>query len=344
VDQDDLALIKRCQAGDIEAFEPLVEKYRNRVWRVAYQLVRDREEAWDVAQEAFIRAFQSLGSFRGQSAFYTWLFRIVVNLATDRVRQRAARGRALGGDQVSDSELAASVPDDPAARPDDEAARRQLHTRIAAALDALPPNFRTIIMLSDVEGLSYREIAEVLRIPMGTVMSRLHNARKRLQKLLTPLLIALVMLALGGGPPAGAQQAVHFGARILLATDATADPALHRPAPSGPPDEYLDGIIAKLRTLFRYKQYMMLERYRAEVPLGVKKQWSVPGDRQLEVVPERIMDRAVKIRLRLARGSLTELNAHIQAQSGSPALIGGPRYNDGVLIIVIWAHPKPAPD
>jgi len=95
VGQDDQALIQRCQAGDVAAFEPLVEKYRQRVWRIAYQIVRDREEAWDVSQEAFIRAYQSLASFRGQSAFYTWLFRIVVNLATDRVRQRAARGRAF---------------------------------------------------------------------------------------------------------------------------------------------------------------------------------------------------------------------------------------------------------
>jgi RNA polymerase sigma-70 factor (ECF subfamily) len=347
VDQDDLALITRCRAGDVEAFEPLVEKYRNRVWRLAYQVVRDREEAWDVAQEAFIRAFQSLGAFRGQSAFYTWLFRIVVNLATDRVRQRAARNRALGGEPVSENEVevVATVPDDPAARPDDEAARRQLHDRIAAGLDALPPNFRTIIMLSDVEGLSYREIAEVLDIPLGTVMSRLHNARKRLQKLLKPLLVVLMALWIGiPASPAAAQQAVSFGARVLLASDSAAGPV---PQPGTAReqerrDEHLERIVAKLRMLFRYKEYTMLERYRAEVPVGVMKRWAVPGDRQLEVMPESVVDRAVKIRLRLARGSLTELNANIQAQSGSPALIGGPRFNDGVLIIVIWAHPKPA--
>ena len=98
MDQDDQALIERCRAGDLAAFEPLVEKYRQRVWRLAYHVVRDREEAWDVSQEAFIRAYQSLASFRGQSAFYTWLFRIVVNLATDRVRQRAARRRAFGSE------------------------------------------------------------------------------------------------------------------------------------------------------------------------------------------------------------------------------------------------------
>ncbi len=78
-DIDERALLDRCRAGDVEAFEPLVEKYRQRVWRLAYQVLRDREEAWDCAQDAFVRAFQSLGSFRGQSAFYTWLFRIAMN-------------------------------------------------------------------------------------------------------------------------------------------------------------------------------------------------------------------------------------------------------------------------
>src|SRR6201997_485469 len=93
---DERALIQRCIAGDASAFEPLVEKYRQRVWRLAYQVLRDREEAWDCAQDAFVRAFQSLGSFRGQSAFYTWLFRITMNVATDRLRSRGAQARAFG--------------------------------------------------------------------------------------------------------------------------------------------------------------------------------------------------------------------------------------------------------
>jgi len=88
--EDDAALVARCRTGDIAAFEPLVEKYRQRVWRLAYNVLRDREEAWDVAQEAFIRAYQALPAFRGQSAFYTWLFRIVMNVASDRARSRAA--------------------------------------------------------------------------------------------------------------------------------------------------------------------------------------------------------------------------------------------------------------
>jgi RNA polymerase sigma-70 factor (ECF subfamily) len=103
-DLDDRELIQRCQDGDVAAFEPLVQKYRQRVWRLAYQILRDREEAWDCAQEAFVRAFSSLSSFRGQSAFYTWLFRITVNVATDRHRARGARTRAFGVEPVPEEE------------------------------------------------------------------------------------------------------------------------------------------------------------------------------------------------------------------------------------------------
>jgi RNA polymerase sigma-70 factor (ECF subfamily) len=322
----------------VGAFEPLVEKYRQRVWRLAYQVLRDREEAWDVAQEAFIRAYQSLPTFRGQSAFYTWLFRITVNLATDRIRQRAARGRAFGTEQVTENELETRLADDVSRRPDDEAIRQEERERIARTLDALPPNFRTIIMLSDIEGLSYREIAEVLDIPMGTVMSRLHNARKRLRAILRPLLLLVLALPLGLAVPAHAQQAVRFGARILLATEAVG-PSQQTPPPVQ--DEYLVKVLARLRQVFRYKDYTTLERYRAEVPIGTTQSWPIPGDRQLEIKPEEIVNSAIRMRLRLARGPMTELKTHIQAQPGHPAIIGGPPYSDGVLIIVIWANPNP---
>ena len=89
MDADDAALVERCRAGDVSAFEPLVEKYRQRVWRLAYNILRDREEAWDVAQEAFIRAYQALPSFRGQSAFYTWLYRIVMNVAASALPDKS---------------------------------------------------------------------------------------------------------------------------------------------------------------------------------------------------------------------------------------------------------------
>ena len=208
-DLDETALIERCRAGDVAAFEPLVEKYRQRVWRLAFQVLRDREEAWDCAQDAFVRAFQSLGSFRGQSAFYTWLFRIAMNVATDRLRSRGAQARAFGTQAIPAEEWERTAPD-PEARPDQVAIGVERRERISRALDTLPPNARAIIMLSDVEGLSYREIATVLNCPIGTVMSRLHNARKRLRTALGPMLLVVLALAtalagFSAWSPAGAQ-------------------------------------------------------------------------------------------------------------------------------------------
>ena len=333
METDDAALVERCRRGDVAAFEPLVEKYRQRVYRLAYNVLRDAEDALDVAQEAFIRAYQAIGSFRGQSAFYTWLFRITVNVAADRARQRAAQGRAFGTERVEEGDWDRTLVDRGAA-PDDAAARAEERERIRRALATLPEHHRTIIMLSDLEGLSYREIAEVLDIPMGTVMSRLHNARKRLRSALGPLLALVLALLALAAPGAEAQQVVRFGTRVVLAGD-TPPPPEQRLAPGGP-DERLENFLPKLRRLFRYKEYTSLERYVAEVPVGTTQRWAVPGDRQLQVTPEAVAGSAVKFRVRLVRGKLTEVNTHIQAQTGNPSVIGGPRHGDGVLIIIVW--------
>jgi RNA polymerase sigma-70 factor (ECF subfamily) len=338
VASDDQALVERCRSGDLAAFEPLVEKYRERVWRLAYHYVRDREEAWDVAQEAFVRAWQALPNFRGQSAFYTWLFRIVVNVATDRARSRAARGRAFGTEAVPEEDWE-RVLVDPARGPDETAAGAEARERVRRALDALPPHHRTIIMLSDLEGLSYREIAEVLGIPMGTVMSRLHNARKRLRQVLGPLLALLLMVLPALAPAALGQQVVRFGARVLLATDGPPPVGITR-NPAGR-DERLEQFLPRLRQLFRYREYTSMERYRAEVPVGTTQRWPVPGDRLLEVTPEGVLGNAVRLRVRLLRGPTAEVNTLIQAASGNPAVIGGPRHSEGVLIIIVWANPHP---
>ena len=358
VDSDDSALVERCRAGDLTAFEPLVEKYRQRVWRLAFQVLRDREEAWDVAQEAFVRAYQALGTFRGDSAFYTWLFRIAMNLSQDRVRQRAARGRAFGTERVPDEEWERTLAEDPRGpeAPDVSAQRAEKRERIMAALARLPENYRAIIMLSDLEGLSYREIAEVLRIPMGTVMSRLHNARKRLRALLGPMLVALLVLlatlaplasgvarAQQPGPapqPLPQTQIVRFGARVLLASDT---PSSLGAQPPGPPDERLDRLMPKLRQLLGFREYTSIERYRAEVPVGTTRRWSVPGDRELEVEPQTVVGETVRMRVRLVRVNVNEIVTNIQAARGNPAIIGGPRYGDGVLVIVIWANANPQP-
>jgi RNA polymerase sigma-70 factor, ECF subfamily len=338
VDTDEAILIERCRAGDLAAFEPLVEKYRQRVYRLAYNVLRDPDEAWDVAQDAFIRAFQALPSFRGDSAFYTWLFRIVMNVARDRARQHAARGRAFGTERVDEKDWDRVLVDQ-ATSPDAHATQVEERDRIARALATLSEPHRAIIMLSDLEGLSYREIAEVLNIPMGTVMSRLHNARRRLRDALGPLLVVILALLLAlAAAVADAQSVVRFGTRIVLATDGP-PPETTSKAPD-PPDERLETVLPKLRQLFRYNNYTSLERYRAEVPVGTTQRWAVPGDRKLEVTPQNVKGGSVSFNVRLARGSVTELSTNIQAQSGNPAVIGGPKHGSGTLIIILWTNPK----
>jgi len=332
VDTDDAALVERVRAGDVAAFEPLVEKYRQRVYRLAYNVLRNSEDAMDVAQEAFIKAYQALPAFRGQSAFYTWLFRIAMNLAHDK----------FGTERVTEEEWERTMPD-PGEEPDAAAARAEDRARITRALEALPEHHRAIIMLSDLEGLSYREIADVLNIPMGTVMSRLHNARKRLRSSLGPLLLVVFIVTALVAPasPADAQQVVRFGARVLLATD-TAPGASARFTPQ-PMDERLEAFMPRLRQLFKYREYTSLERHRAQVPVGSTERWVVSGDRLLELTPDAVFDNTVRFRLRLMRGSMAELNANIQAARGNPAVIGGPRFSEGVLIIIVWANAAPEP-
>jgi RNA polymerase sigma-70 factor (ECF subfamily) len=343
--EDDAALVARCRKGDVAAFEPLVEKYRQRVWRLAYNVLRDREEAWDVAQEAFIRAYQALPAFRGQSAFYTWLFRIVMNVASDRARARAARGRAFGTERVPEEDWDRVMVDKPPGdqAPDEAAASAQDRERIMRALATLSEQHRDIIMLSDIEGLSYKEIADVLDIPMGTVMSRLHNARRRLRTALGPLL-ALVLAVLIATAPAllDAGQVVRFGARVMLATDKPPASASLQLAPDAY-DERLQKFLPRLRQLTGYQQFTSLERYRAEVPIGARQQWPVPGDRMLEVTPESVSGDTVRMRVRLVRGDVTEVTTEIQAARGNPAVIGGPRHADGVLVIIVWANANPTP-
>jgi RNA polymerase sigma-70 factor (ECF subfamily) len=338
------------------------------VWRLAYQVLRDREEAWDCAQEAFVRAFHSLASFRGQSAFYTWLFRITVNVATDRQRARGAQARAFGTERLPEEEWRRTTPD-PGAGPDQAATRSEQRERIRQALDALPPKARTIIMLSDVEGLSYREIAEVLRCPIGTVMSRLHNARQRLKALLGPMLALVLWVGVnlfGGATPAEAQPVIRFGIRVLQASNVPdtprgplaqqspsgapppppgtpPPPPQATPAPPAPEDERLRRIVPQLKTLFRYNEYTTLERHRVEGPLGAPQRFSIPGERWLEVTPDEMQGHRVRMRVRLLKGDHPEMNASILAAPGAPAVLGGPPHGNGVLIIILWANPNPAP-
>jgi Sigma-70, region 4 len=263
-----------------------------------------------------------------------------MNVARDRARQHAARGRAFGTERVEEADWERALADQGAA-PDTHAAAVEERERISRALATLSESHRAIIMLSDLEGLSYREIAEVLDIPMGTVMSRLHNARRRLRDALGPLLVLLLALALALAVTAvaQAQQIVRFGTRIVLASD---EPPTSAPkSATEPPDERLEAFLPKLRQLFRYKEYTSLERYRAEVAVGTTQRWPVPGDRRLEVTPQSVRGSAVSFNVRLTRGSVAEVSTNIQAQSGNPAVIGGPRHGAGTLIIILWTNPSP---
>ncbi|WP_448509200.1 RNA polymerase sigma factor RpoE [Immundisolibacter sp.] len=184
----DLALVRRVQRGDKRAFDLLVTKYQLRVAKLVGRLVSDRSEAQDVTQEAFIKAYRALPNFRGDSAFYTWLYRIAVNSAKNHL---VARSRRPPSDDVDitdgDVEDAGAVVAD-LATPESYAARDQLQAALGRALAELPEDLRTALTLCEMEGLSYDDIARVLDCPIGTVRSRIFRARRALDVKLKPFL------------------------------------------------------------------------------------------------------------------------------------------------------------
>jgi RNA polymerase sigma-70 factor, ECF subfamily len=183
---EDRDLVEKAKTGDRRAFGKLVEKYQRRVYSLAFGILRQREDAWDVAQEAFVKAYKKLDRFEGTAAFYTWLYRITYNLSIDTLREKARRETVdLDGSRKLEEALAES--DQPAeAHPDQMAQRKELHRVLQVAMSKLSDKHRAIIVLREVEGLSYEEMAEVLDISKGTVMSRLFHARQNLQTLLEP--------------------------------------------------------------------------------------------------------------------------------------------------------------
>ena len=186
----DIDLVRRCQAGDTRAFDALVAKYRGRVYAMAYHLVQNETEAWDLAQEAFIKAWRAVSSFKGDSAFYTWLFRITHNVAYDWLRKKKIRAdgnefddsRADHGVAAGAETVARAVP-----APDTAMKQAELGQRIREAIAQLSPDHQQVILLREVEGLAYEEIATAMNCSVGTVMSRLFYARKKLQEILHDL-------------------------------------------------------------------------------------------------------------------------------------------------------------
>ncbi|MCE2391534.1 MAG: sigma-70 family RNA polymerase sigma factor [Proteobacteria bacterium] len=179
VAQPDPVLVREAQKGSHRAFEELIRRYSERAYRAAYRVVRDPQAAEDVLQEALIKAYRSLRKFENRSSFYTWLYRITVNLALDR-RRRGRRGVNVEWDDATSlqAEPNALTPDSP--NPEIESRRGQIRRLVAEGAQALPDGQREVLLLREVEGLSYEEIAESMQISKGTVMSRLHYARRKL--------------------------------------------------------------------------------------------------------------------------------------------------------------------
>jgi RNA polymerase sigma-70 factor (ECF subfamily) len=179
VNLEETEMISRCQRGDQEALKEVFDKYNKKVYRIAYGVVRQREEALDIVQEVFIKLFHSIKNFKGKSHFYTYLYRMVMNTAIDHARK-------TGKQIISslDQEGSFQPFDDLEKGPERILLQKELEERVKLAMDKLPAEQRTALIFRDVEGLSYQEMAETMGCSIGTVMSRLHYGRKRIQELL----------------------------------------------------------------------------------------------------------------------------------------------------------------
>ncbi len=187
----DQALVDRVKGGDVQAFNILVTKYERKVLRLVSRLVRDPSEQEDVAQEAFLKAYRALPNFRGESAFYTWLYRIAVNTAKNhlasRSRQPQTRSELGNSDEDGESFGVEDVAEDNQT-PESLLHSRQVGETLEKAIAALPAELRTAVTLREIEGLSYEEIALAMNCPIGTVRSRIFRAREAIATALRPLL------------------------------------------------------------------------------------------------------------------------------------------------------------
>ncbi len=186
----DQALVERVKNGDKRAFDLLVRKYQHKIVSVVTRYVSDWSEAQDVAQEAFIRAYRAMGAFRGDSAFYTWIYKIAINTAKNYLVSRGRRP-PIGDIAIEDAvqmDGASQLRD--RATPERELLRQEIEQTVFGAVEDLPDELRTAITLREVDGLSYEEIAEAMNCPIGTVRSRIFRAREAIDERLRPLLSA----------------------------------------------------------------------------------------------------------------------------------------------------------
>lgn len=184
----DLAVVQRVQSGEVEAFDQLVLKYRERLYGVVYHMTSNREDAADLTQDAFIKAFQSINRFQGQASFFTWLYRIAVNSTLTHVRKQRLRTffsfEKLDTEDRVSAEVINALTD--ATGADRETFARELQEKLNEAMQKLSIKHRTVITLFEIDGLSHQEIAEIMDCSVGTVRSRLHYAKQLLQSELQP--------------------------------------------------------------------------------------------------------------------------------------------------------------
>jgi RNA polymerase sigma-70 factor (ECF subfamily) len=186
-DVSELDLVKRCQNGQADAFDELVTRYRTRIFAMIYNMVHNEQDAWDLAQDSFVKAWKSIKRFRGKSSFYTWIYRIVMNVTIDWLRKKQIKS---GGAEFDDAIQLKEI--DPASKtapkadplPHEHMQRTEIRARIDNAIQQLSPDHRAVILMKEIEEMQYHEIAETLGCSIGTVMSRLFYARKKLQTLL----------------------------------------------------------------------------------------------------------------------------------------------------------------
>jgi len=185
----DWQLVQRVQRGEKQAFDLLVAKYQRKLFRLLSRLIRDQAEIEDVAQEAFIKAYRALPNFRGESAFYTWLYRIAINTAKNYLVAQGRRAPTRTETEIEDAE---NFDDGDSLRTEDTPERMLLSKQVAEAvkraIERLPEDLRTAIVLRELEGLSYEEIAESMNCPIGTVRSRIFRAREAVAEELRPVL------------------------------------------------------------------------------------------------------------------------------------------------------------
>jgi RNA polymerase sigma-70 factor (ECF subfamily) len=184
----DQALVEQVQAGDKQAFDVLVLKYQNKIIQLVNRYVHDADEAKDVAQEAFIKAYRAIGRFRGDSAFYTWLYRIAINTAKNYLVASGRRPPRSDIDAQDAEQYEGATGLKEYATPERLLLKDEIQAAIATAIDELPDDLRTAIILRELEGLSYEEIAQTMECPIGTVRSRIFRARDAIDTRLKPLL------------------------------------------------------------------------------------------------------------------------------------------------------------